>query len=126
MVPSGNGGITSVDDGTLEEASGHIIKATCSAKEAAKTTTIRIENFRIFNYYSNNNSLTISFAVKKSRDMLKISSHYQMAFTNISIFTNVPADQPIWFVGQMYHNTIWLTNVEFHVHSEDNMKFLLG
>ena len=123
LALSNNEGISPVDTETLEEASGHIIKVTCAAKKATKNT-IKIEDFRIFNF-DKKSYLTISFVKKDSRGVIKISPAYGINFDDISIFTDVPTDKPVWLIGER-GNGPWLKNVEFHVHSEDDMRFLFG
>lgn len=121
LVPSGNGDISSIDTEALEEVNGHIIKASCAAQKD-RENIVRIENFRVFKF-SKDDYLAISFIIKDSRGVLKISPIYKINFKEISIFTDVPTDKPIWLMGK--EGSCWTNAVEFHVHSEDEVKFLL-
>jgi len=123
LVSSGNGSISSVDAEALEEANGHIIKATCAAKNAQKNT-VKIDGFRVFNFEKKDSYFCISFIVKGPQGTLTFSPSYVIVFSNISIFCDVPVHKPIWFIGEKNGDN-YLKNVEFHVHSEDDMRFLL-
>src|SRR3989344_4449914 len=124
LVPSGNGDISSVDIEALEEADGHIIKATCAA-EKAREKMVRIENFRVFKIKSGESYFLISFIVKDSQGMIKISPTYKIEYQSISVFVNVSADRPVFVVLRPQSNNKYWHQIEFHVHSENDMKFLL-
>src|SRR3989344_8424994 len=94
LLPSDNGGIFSVDVEALEEVSGHIIKATCAAKATAEKM-IRIDDFRVFGL-EKGNYFTISFIVKDSQGVIKISPTYKIEYREVSIFVNVSADRPVF------------------------------
>ena len=123
LVPSGNGDISSVDIEALEEADGHIVKATCAAKATAEKM-IRIDDFRVFGL-EEGNYFTISFIVKDSQGMIKISPTYKIEYQSISVFVNVSADRPVFVVLRPQSNNKYWHQIEFHVHSENDMKFLL-
>ena len=87
---------------------------------------IEFDYCKIFRYAKEANYINISFVIKKGVK-LAISETFSIHYQQIAVFTDGSEGEPVKFRG--LKNSMrgsWLDNVEFHVHSEEDVKFLFS
>lgn len=120
--------IQDVDLKIIEEASCHLIKATCAMDEENKKS-FRHDFEKIFKYEKQSDYVSLVFVLRLREKALGFSEQYQIDYRLMKIFTDVPNGQSGWFSGQWKyedHCGRWVNRFELHVRSEDEIKFLLS
>lgn len=112
----------------VEEAGLHLIKATCVV-EKENRNVFRYEYDKIFRHEKKDSSVSFIFVLRSGENVIGFSETYYIPYNRLRIFPDIPKDKVKWFKGEREPNNAYshlLRNFELHVHSEEEIKFLLS
>lgn len=107
----------------LEEANRQLIKATCVLEKESKNF-FRHNFDKILTHSLYESHVRIKFVIRDDKT-LTFSDDYKIWYKNLKIIADVPDKDPNWFSGRWHCDNTWIDEFELHVHSENDVAFLL-